>query len=221
MFRPVGASFGDGASPTVTLWATDLSLASPTVSRRQVDSDFMKRFLILSLVLFFCASVRGQTGVPFAALERQVKSEGGWGGANQAREFNAERMRLGDQFETALLKYVGTDIERHYWTSAFLTDKGYLRGKTPLPHLSLLLKQQALALLEGKRDQDSLMNVVMLSVTAAVLAERLHLHALAVSYKTAAQSLIDHDPDFGGGFPALSSDERRIYDAIAIAKKTF
>ena len=180
----------------------------------------MKRFLGLSLILLFCGVVGAQTPVPFAALERQVKSEGGWGGSKPlAREFNAERKRLGDRFETELLKYVGSDIERHYWTSVFLEDTGYLQGNTPLPHLSLLLKQQALALLDGKRDQDSLMSVVMLSVTAAVLAERLHLHALAVSYKTTAQSLIDRDPDFGGGFPALSSDERMMYNAIPVSKK--
>jgi hypothetical protein len=213
--------------PQLALWAGDLSLASPTGSRCPVNFAyavlcFMKRFLILSLLVFSFANVRGQTAGPFAALERQVKSEGGWGGANQARELNAERKRLGNRFETELLKYVSTDIERHYWTSVFLSDKGYLHGQAPLPHLSLLLKQQALALLDGKRDQDSLMNVVALSVTAAVLAEQLHLHALAVSYKTTAQSLIDRDPDFGGGFPALSADERKIYDAIAVSKtKTF
>jgi hypothetical protein len=181
---------------------------------------FTKLFASFSVILVFCGIVCAQTAVPFAGLERQVKLLGGWGGSKQplAREFNAERKRLGDRFETELLKYVGTEVERHYWTSAFLEDAGYLQGNTPRLHLSLLLKQQALALLDGKRDEDSLMNVVMLSVTAAVLAERLHLHALAVSYKTTAQSLIDRDPDFGGAFPALSSDERKMYDTIVLPK---
>jgi hypothetical protein len=180
----------------------------------------MKRFLALSLILVFCAGLRGQTPAPFAALEKEVKSQGGWGGSKQplAREFNAERKLLGDRFEIELLKYVGTNVERHYWTSAFLEDKGYLQGNKPLPHLSLLLKQQGLALLDGKRDQDSLMNVVMLSVTAAVLAEQLHLHALAVSYKSTAQSLIESDADFGGAFPAMYPDERRLYDSITVPK---
>jgi hypothetical protein len=62
------------------------------------------------------------------------------------------------------------------------------------------------------------MNVVMFSVTAAVLAEQLHLHALAVSYKSTAQSLIESDADFGGAFPAMYPDERKLYDSITVPK---
>jgi len=185
---------------------------------------FTKRFVGLLVVLLLCVIVRAQTPVPFAGLERQVKSQGGWGGPKEplAREFNAARKRLGDRFENELLKYVGTDVERHYWTSLFLDDAGYRQGNKPLPHLSLLLKQQGLALLEGKRDEDSLLNVVMLSVTAAVLAERMHLHALAVSYKGAAESLMDRDPALKGAFPAMYPDERKVYDRIVASKtKTF
>src|ERR1044072_6683096 len=199
-------------------------------SSRPVNSDvvplfvFMKQFFLLALFFISCATLNAQTVTPFTGLERQVKSQGGWGGPKEplARGFNAERKRLGNRFETELLKYVGTDVERHYWTSALLEDAGYLQGSAPLPHLSLLLKQQALALLDGKRDEDSLMNIVMLAVTAAVLAQRLHLHPLAVSYKTTAQSLIDRDPDLGGAFPALYPEERKMYDAIVVSRtKTF
>jgi hypothetical protein len=115
---------------------------------------FIKRFLSLSMMFMFCAVSFAQTPVPFAGLERQVKLQGGWGGSKQplAREFNLERKRLGDRFEIELLKYVSADVERHYWTSAFLEDAGYLQGNAPRLHLSLLLKQQALALLDGKRE---------------------------------------------------------------------
>jgi len=91
---------------------------------------------------------------PFAELDNQLKSQGGWGRDNQrlAELFNIGRKRLGDRFEPELMKYLGQDLEKHYWISSFLEAPTYLQGAPPLPHLSLLIKQQALALLEGKED---------------------------------------------------------------------
>lgn len=95
---------------------------------------------ILFLVFIFFVSysfVAAQTTKPFAELDRQVKVQrGGFNGSKQplAAAFNAERKRLGKQFETELLKYLGDDVEKHYWISTFLEADSYLQGNAPLPH---------------------------------------------------------------------------------------
>src|SRR5262249_10269531 len=153
---------------------------------------------------------------PFTELDNQLKSQGGWGLDNQrlAELFNVGRKRLGDRFEPELMKYLGQDLEKHYWISAFLEAPTYLQGATPLPHLSLLIKQQALSLLEGKEDNQSLSDTVRLSVTAAVLSEQLGLHELAVSHKVKAERLIRKETELGASFPAMVEEERKLYESL-------
>ena len=114
----------------------------------------------LALVMLFAAVLQArQAGeAPFTTLEKAVKQEpGGWAGNKErlSTVFDAERRRLGDRFEGELLKWLGTDPERHYWISSFLESEGYLHGSKRLPHLSLLVKQQGLALVQGKDDERS------------------------------------------------------------------
>jgi len=114
--------------------------------------------------------------IPFATLENAIKEErAGWAGdkARLSTVFDAERRRLGTRFETELLKWLGNDPERHYWISGFLEYEAYLHGNEPLPQLSLLVKQQGLALVQAKDDEESRGYVVRLSFTAAILSERL------------------------------------------------
>ena len=153
---------------------------------------------------------------PFTELDNQLKSQGGWGLDNQrlAELFNVGRKRLGDRFEPELMKDLGQDLEKHYWISAFLEAPTYLQGATPLPHLSLLIKQQAISLLEGKEDNQSLSDTVRLSVTAAVLSEQLGLHELAVSHKVKAERLIRKETELGASFPAMVEEERKLYESL-------
>jgi TonB family protein len=155
-------------------------------------------------------------GSPFAELDNQLKSQGGWGRDNHrlAELFNIGRKRLGDRFEPELMKYLGQDLEKHYWISSFLDAPTYLQGAPPLPHLSLLIKQQALALLEGKEDEESLSNMVRLSVTAAVLSEQLGLREQASSHKARAERLIQKKPELGGSFPAMYAEEQELYKSL-------
>ena len=167
-----------------------------------------------------CAAIAtfGQqsTSSSFAELDNQLKSQGGWGRDNQhlAELFNIGRKRLGDRFEPELMKYLGQDLEKHYWISSFLEAPTYLQGAPPLPHLSLLIKQQALALLEGKEDEESLSNIVRLSVTAAVLSEQLGLREQATSHKAKAERLIQKKPELGGSFPAMYEEEHKLYKSL-------
>lgn len=169
--------------------------------------------LVICLAVTF-AGAQGASGAPFAEFDGHVRSEpGGWSGNKErlSSSFNKERLRLGSRFEEELLKYVGDDVEKHYWISAFLESPSYLHGNAPLPHLSLLIKQQGMTLLDGKKDEESRGRTLGLSVTAAVLAAQLKLHALAASYKEKADKLLLEDGSLSVYFPAMSEEERRLY----------
>jgi TonB family protein len=154
---------------------------------------------------------------PFYLLDKEVKERrSGWNGSHEELStiFNAERIRLGVKFETELIKYLGRDIEKHDWISSFLECPDYLHGNKPLPQLSLLIKQQAISILHGKTDHKSRGNTMKLSVTAAVLSEKLGLHSLAEVYKKESQRILKSDPDFGGWFPAMDKYEICLYDSL-------
>lgn len=179
-----------------------------------------KRTVYLVAVIVLCAVVlhAQQTDeTPFAVVERAVKEEtGGWTGNKERLStiFDGERKRLGTQFKGELMKWLGNDVERHYWISAFLENEAYLHGNRRLPELSLLIKEQGITLLAGTDDPQSRRHIVGLNVTAAVLSYELGLAALAASYKTAAEMLIQRDPSLAGQIAELSVAERDRYDKI-------
>ena len=173
--------------------------------------------LILMLTSPPAIAMGQETKSPFAELDRRVKQErGGWAGSKEdfSRIFDAERRQLGDRFEPELMRYLGTDVEKHYWISVLLVYPGYLHGSPPLRHLALLIDEQALSLLAGKSDKQDLGNVVSLSVDSAVLAETLGLHSLARAHKQEAERLLASENDFGAWFPALTTYEHCLYDSI-------
>ena len=175
------------------------------------------------LMVLLCVSVldaQQPNEAPFASLEKAVKEEqGGWAGdkSRLSAVFVAERKRLGDRFESELLKWLGSDPERHYWISFFLEAESYLHGSKSLPHLSLLVKQQGLSLVQGKDDERSRGYVVGLSITAAILSDELGLRSLASSYKTQAETLLIQYPDLSAYIPAVDEAERKRYDEIKSA----
>jgi hypothetical protein len=179
----------------------------------------MKKIIEVTLLLGLLAvpAFAQDSKPPFYLLDKEVKDRrGSWNGSHEELStfFNAERIRLGDKFETELLKYLGRDIEKHDWISSFLECPDYLHGNKPLPQLSLLIKQQAISILHGKTDQESRGNTMKLSVTAAVLSEKLGLHSLAEIYKKDSQRILKSDPDFGGWFPAMDKYEICLYDSL-------
>jgi len=175
--------------------------------------------LILAALLLSAVVLQAQQtdDAPFAALDQRVKSAPMvWAGSkeNLSKMFDDERRRLRDRFEPELMKWIGTDPEKHYWISAFVECEDYLHGNKRLPQLSLLIKQQGLALVYGKRDIQSRGYVLGLSMTAAVLSHELGLGPLAVFYKKQAEELRTKDPEMGGYVPALSKEEWDRYDII-------
>ena len=183
-------------------------------------------YLITGILLSLNVSQAQQPDeAPFVIFEKAIKDEKGGLAGNKERlstVFNAERKRLGDRFESELMKWLGRDVERHYWMSFFLESESYLHGSKPLPHLSLLIKQQGLVLVQGKEDQDSRGYAVGLSITAALLSHQLGFPALASNYKTQAETLLVRDPDLSAYVPAVTEEEQRQYDSIesSVRRKT-
>lgn len=172
----------------------------------------------MALVLLCALFLHAQAAdVPFATLEKAVTEErGGWAGNKErlSTVFHAERKRLGNRFESELLKWLGTDPERHYWISFFLESESYLHGNRPLPHLSLLVKQQGLTLVQGKDDEESRGYIIRFSITAAILSDELGFSTLASSYKNEAEGLLIRQPELDTFVPAVSEAERRRYQGI-------
>jgi TonB family protein len=153
----------------------------------------------------------------FRSFEQALKEERGGFAGNKAQlstVFDAERRRLGDRFESELLKWLGNDPERHDWISYFLEKESYLHGNKRLPHLSLLVKQQGLVLVQGKSDEESQRYVVRLSITGAILSSDLGFHALASSYKSEAEGLLIRKPALSTSVPGMSHVDRRRYEEI-------
>jgi TonB family protein len=181
--------------------------------------------LALILLSAFVLHSQQSSNPPFSTLEKAIKDErGGWAGNKQhlSTVFDAERKRLGDGFETELLKWLGNDPEKHDWISYFLEHEGYLHGNRPLPHLSLLVKQQGLILVRDKDDEESRQFVLRFSVTAAILSSELGFTALASSYKNEAEGLLLRQPELEMSIGAGSEADRRRYDEIesAVQRKT-
>ncbi len=168
-------------------------------------------------VLLCVLVLQSQQGIerPFAHFENAVKEEtGGWAGNKEhlSTVFDTERKRLGDRFESELLKWLGNDPEKHYWISSFLESESYLHGSKRLPQLSLLVKQQGLALVQRKEDEESRGYIIRLGMTAAILSEELGFHALASSYKNEAEGmLLQHLSVY---VPGVTAAERQRYDEI-------
>ena len=165
-----------------------------------------------------------QTNVSaFSEFERELRNErAGFAGNKErlSKFFDAERRRLGDTFEAELLGWLGEDPERHYWISSFVESESYLHGNKALPQLSLLIKQQGLALVREKKDDRSQRYALGLSVTAAVLSSELGFLKLASSHKTEAERLLLQRPELSTSFPGMSDADRRRYNEIASGVKS-
>jgi hypothetical protein len=159
---------------------------------------------------------QAKSSKPFALIDREIAKKGYLDSHEPFPTlFNKERRKLGQNFQKELLKYLKNDVEKHYWISIFLEAPSLQKpGSKPLPFLSLLIKQQALALCIGKDDSDSLSNTVSLAVTAAVLCKKLNLDYLAIFYKKQAEELMQQKEDLRYSFPAMEEFEHKLYELI-------
>ena len=181
----------------------------------------MSSRLITCLVALLIAvsGVHAQTqSQPFASVDQAVKTQsGGWAGdkSRLSAIFATERRALGDRFEAELLKWLGKDVDKHYWIAYFLESDDYLHGNKRLPQLSLLVMEQGLSLVRDEVDRDSQGYVVSLSIVAATLSDELGFASLATSYKDKAERLLKSNPHLSVHVPAMYEADRRRYDNIS------
>jgi TonB family protein len=182
----------------------------------------MRLLFFLTAILVVTVALHAQqiNDPAFRSFEQALNEERGGFAGNKAQlstVFDAERRRLGDRFESELLKWLGNDPERHDWISIFLEAESYLHGNKPMPHLALLVKQQGLELVQGKDDEESRRYIVRLSITGAVLSAELGFHALASSYKSEAESLLIRHPELRTSIPRMREADQRRYEEIKSA----
>ena len=155
---------------------------------------------------------------PFRLFDNDVKKEiGGFNGDKMrlSESFGQERRELFDTFEAELWKYLGNDVEKHYWIGAFLNSKSYLHGDKPLPVLAFNIWQNGIKLTENKEDEESIKRRYGLMILAAVLAEQLGKKDIAVTYKNEVESLRNNQSQIvAANFPAMSEYEICIFNNI-------
>ncbi len=86
----------------------------------------MRKILLIGWIICFASIYSFAQNKSFEVFDKAVKEQkGGFSGNKEylSKIFNDERNRLGDNFETELWKYIGDDIEKHYWLGLSLFEK--------------------------------------------------------------------------------------------------
>lgn len=177
----------------------------------------MRKFISICFTICFVSVFTLAQSQPFVVFDKAVKTEkAGFSGnkENLSKAFNQERIRLGENFESELWKYLENDIEKHYRIGSFLQSKSYLHGNQALPELALKIWQNGLELLKDKQDEESLGDKFKMLILSSVLAEKLGKSDLAVDYKKESEKITDSGFNTKIYFPALREFERCIYQNI-------
>lgn len=130
---------------------------------------------------------------PFADFDKAVnKEKGGFSGnkENLSKVFNQERIRLGENFEAELWKYISDDVEKIYWLNLFVESDSYLHGNKPLPELAFEIRRKGLDLLNDKNDKKSLGRKVTLNRKQAIYYYKTGNRELALKNKEIAENLL-------------------------------
>lgn len=119
---------------------------------------------------------------PFMNLQKCLK-EKPWGINNfeKAVMFNAERKRLGSDFEKELFVFLGTDIDACYWAGIFLTNDYYLNGNEPMYELGLKILEHGIELCRKNPGRE--IEIISFAMIAAVLYEKTGFHERAAGLK--------------------------------------
>lgn len=160
----------------------------------------LTRFVFFPALFICFVTTLSAQNKPFELFETAVRNERGGFAGNKERlstVFNEERLRLGDQFEFELEKYVGKDREKLYWIGLFLTAPSYLHGNTALPNVSYKLFKSAISILETRSDEESLGRLVTIKRRLALIAKELGRRAEALELKESAEKLWSTHTDIG------------------------
>lgn len=166
--------------------------------------------LILLANSIFVAAASAQEK-PFERFENAVRTErGGFAGNKQelSKVFNSERIRLGEQFDAELGKYLGSDVEKLYWIGFFLSSPSYLHGNTRLPESTYKIWAAAILLLKAKNNDSSFGKLVTIKRHLALVAKDLGRRAEALQLKNSAEKLQSSHSGLGSfvsGFSAVDN----------------
>jgi len=154
-----------------------------------------------------------QIAQPFATVDAAFKkSRLNWSRASEP--FQQERIRLGQNFEPELWKYLGDDVDKQDKISNFLLYPEYLHGNLPMPYLAMQIQLKSLSTLRGKTDLSSRIMYVTTSINAAILDGALGLVDQAEVHKSEAEAMMAKDKFLATGFPAIDDYDRCIYDSV-------
>lgn len=152
------------------------------------------RKIVSILFLICCASILCfAQSKPFAEFDKAVNNEkSGFSGnkENLSKVFNQVRIRLGENFETELWKYIGNDVEKIYWLNLFVESNSYLHGNKPLPELAFRIRQKGLNLLNNRTDERSLGRKVTLYRKQAIYYYKTGNLEQALKSKEIAENLL-------------------------------
>lgn len=183
----------------------------------------MNRIVLLALSISFVCTILGFPTAsaavePFAELAELTKDRVRWHASTQeiAASFNAERDRLGTDFEAAVVKFCADDADRAYWCGLFLTANSYLHKRPPLRLLAVALWEQGILdmpekFLPGAGEQRSFHKLL------AIEYARLGFGKLASHHKACDRYLFE---EFDEGGPATDSDGIKVYEAIKPLEST-
>ena len=81
----------------------------------------MKKILLVGLVICFTSMFSFAQTKSFSAIDEFLTINSGTfdNRGEIITLFNKERIRLGENFEKELWKYLGKDVRKYYWTSFF------------------------------------------------------------------------------------------------------
>ncbi len=178
----------------------------------------IKSIGILIIILQICSSSAFPDEVkPFAGLTALVEKKGGWltNRMENARELYRARRRQRERFRSEVIRFVDSDIDRHYNIGLFLSNKYYLGDEKPMNELALLIFHQGLALIEkSKREMDKA-DELSFRVFASLLCQKMNFRALAIRHKTIAEKLT-RSKKYPGTFPAIDREEHEIFKMIPV-----
>lgn len=154
---------------------------------------------------------------PFAAFDKVIKEQkGGFSGNKEylSKIFNDERNRLGDEFETELWKYLGDDVEKHYWLNFFVESDSYLHGNKSLPELAFKIRQKAIDLLGKKSDKRSLGRKVTLNREQAIYYHNTDKRDLAIKSKNTAEAILKENDEISAYVGGMTRLDKCIYSNL-------
>ncbi len=177
----------------------------------------MKKVLLVGWIICFASIFSFAQIKPFEAFDSAVKKEKGSFSGNKeylSKIFNDERNRLGDNFETELWKYIGDDIEKHYWLNSFVESDSYLHGNKSLPELAFKIRQKGLDLLNKKDDKRSLGRKVTLNREQAIYYHNIGKRDLAIKSKSVAETILKENDEITAYVAGMTRLNKCIYSNL-------